>query len=377
VTTATRAKKAPAKNPRRKSGEGSYKLRKDGLYEGSLELPRGDDGKRRRAYVTGKVERDVTNKLNALKVKLAKRGDIRTDNPTVDQWIDYWLANICSVKPRTRVTYVGNLKHVRNVIGTKRISVLTPHDIRAVHKAMAAAGLSATTVRATHGLLASVLGAAVREQVADDNVCLRLDPPKAKHFDPEALTPDEARELMFAVADDRLGSRWAAALLTGARQGELLGLTWDRVDFEANTIDLAWQLQRVPWNHGCLDDDREVTCGHRRAIDCPTKHIIAEPDFERIHLYDGHSLVRPKTKTGNRVIPLVDPLRAILLRHRERSAADRNPHNLVWTAGPKQRHQRGVYILDGRAVDPTDDSREWHDVLHRIGIEKRGRHASR
>jgi hypothetical protein len=44
------------------------------------------------------------------------------------------------------------------------------------------------------------------------------------------------------------GSRIAAALFTGARQGELIGLELDRVTDE---LDLSWQLKRFSWSHHC------------------------------------------------------------------------------------------------------------------------------
>jgi integrase len=58
------------------------------------------------------------------------------------------------------------------------------------------------------------------------------------------LTADEARALLAATAGDRLMPLWRLALITGFRQGELLGLAWDDVDLEAGFVTMSSQLAR-------------------------------------------------------------------------------------------------------------------------------------
>jgi integrase len=56
---------------------------------------------------------------------------------------------------------------------------------------------------------------------------------------------DEARRLLQATADTRLGALWRLALDTGLREGELLGLGWTHLDPDARTVTLEAQLQRI------------------------------------------------------------------------------------------------------------------------------------
>lgn len=370
TTTAT---KAPAKKPRRANGEGSYKLRKDGLYEASIELPRDPaSGKRRRAYVTGKAKVEVTRKLNALKSKMQRDGNIRTDNPTVNEWIDFWFANYCKVRPKTRASYIGKARYVRDVIGKKKLASLEPADLRRVYQSIEAKGLSPSTASNTHRVFAKMCADAIREGVVETNVTKRIDAPRRAVHESLSLTPDQARDVIRHVAGMRNGSRWVAALLTGARQGELLGLTWDRVDFESNTIELSWQLQRLTWLHGCEKLEDGPSCGKRLGSDCPDRTIPKPDDWEHRYLYDAFWLTRPKTRAGWRVVPLVDPLRAILLRHKENTRDDPNPDGFVWTADPKQLPGGYAYLpLDGKCIDPSRDNRAWHNLLYEVGIEKR------
>ena len=156
-----------------------------------------------------------------------------------------------------------------------------------------------------------------------------------------------------------MASRWMAALLLGARQGELLGLTWDRADIPNRTLDLSWQLQRIPFRHGCGG-----SCRNSRAGSCPERILDVQPDLQVIQLDGGLCLKRPKSTSGVRMLPLPDPLAAALLLHREQATGP-NPHDLVWRR------------LDGRPIDPTDDSAAWHQALATAEVPDVELHAAR
>ena len=108
------------------------------------------------------------------------------------------------------------------------------------------------------------------------------------------------------------GSGWVAALLNGLRQGERLGLTWDRVDFEAGTLDISWQLQPLPYVW-----PRDRSSGFR-----------VPNGYEARQLVNSYHLVRPKSRAGTRVIPMVPWLAQSLQEWREKGP--QNEHGLVW-----------------------------------------------
>src|SRR5205085_11566861 len=51
-----------------------------------------------------------------------------------------------------------------------------------------------------------------------------------------ALTADQVRQILAAAAGSASAPLLAAALGTGCRQGELLGLAWQDVDLKAGTV---------------------------------------------------------------------------------------------------------------------------------------------
>jgi integrase len=58
------------------------------------------------------------------------------------------------------------------------------------------------------------------------------------HAEMATYTPDEIRRVLHAADKDRNGHLWYLALL-GLRRGEIAGLRWCDVDFDAGTITIA------------------------------------------------------------------------------------------------------------------------------------------
>jgi integrase len=60
----------------------------------------------------------------------------------------------------------------------------------------------------------------------------------------EALSPDDARAVLAAVAGSRLDALVTLVLYTGLRQGEAPGLRWSDVDVDAHLLTVRMSLQR-------------------------------------------------------------------------------------------------------------------------------------
>jgi hypothetical protein len=191
----------------------------------------------------------------------------------------YWLAEIAGreVKPRTAANYDSTVRnHLVPLVGHIPLVDLTAADVRGVVSAVLDQGRSSTTALHTYRVLAIALAAAHREGYTYRDAAKQVRPPRKARPNLAVLAAAHARIIIDASHGDRLGSRWAAALLTGARQGELLGLELDRV---GDSLDLSWQLQRLTWAHGCGD-----RCGWARGTDCPDRRMVAPPGFESRHL---------------------------------------------------------------------------------------------
>lgn len=350
------------KTSRRAKGEGSlYQRKSDGMFIGTVDLGYDGAGKRRRPTVSSRDYATVVAKLRALR-RAADESDLTTSTLTVETWLTHWLDNIASgrIRPRTLTTYRGYARrYIIPALGKRRLSTVTPQQIRAMHAAILAKGCSPTTARQAHAILVKAFSDARREGHVALNIGDRMDPPRKDTVPRSALTVPQAITMLRSVEDAPLGSRWAAALLMGARQGECLGLEWDRVDLEGATVDLAWQLQRLQYRHGCGPrKDDAWPCGLKRAGSCPSRELDVPRGFEHRPVDGGLVLTRPKSRAGQRVVPLVPSMVRALAKLPHR-------HGLVWTRP------------DGRPIDPRDDSAAWHDVLEAAKLPSVPLHAVR
>ncbi|MET0716369.1 MAG: tyrosine-type recombinase/integrase, partial [Mycetocola sp.] len=365
-----------------KHGEGSLSQRSsNGLWQGTFTYT-DLDGKQVRKYVSSKDYNTALGKLAAVRREYLKEGDLISGSPTLEQWARYWFKHIVLVskRPKTVASYRTAMEqYIIPKLGKKRLDQLTPAHVRSLHTYIIdTKKLSPTTAQGAHRVLSLILKAAEREGKIRKNVATLTDAPQTGPSTLVHLSPLHGSNILQIIRGDRLESLTQARLYTGARQGELLGLEIDRV---TDRIDLSWQLQRVRWEHGCGEPTGTETitregkpdlkrptwaCGRIRGTECPKRHVTFPRGSEHRHLQGGLYLVRPKTKSGRRVIPMFDPLAGILER-RILAAGDstKNPHGLVWT-NP-----------DGSPIDPSRDNKAWHDILDKAGVPRARVHDAR
>jgi integrase len=318
---------------RRPHGTGSVYF--DGKrWIGSYEAGYTATGARRRRRVTGRTKTIAQQKLvKALREAEAAEAPTTGSRPTVKRWADQWLENTShDLRP---TTWNANRSLVNNwivpSIGHRRLADLTPGHIRSVRVAIMGAGLAASTASRAHAVLMWLLKDAVEEGHAVPQGALGVKGPGAGESDRGSIPVEDALAILAAAATRPDASRWVAAFLLGSRPAETLGLTWDRCDFEAGTIDVSWQLKPLPYKI-----PRDRSSGFR------------VPDgFTARHLHGAMHLLRPKTESGKRLASM-EGMAPLLLAWR--TIAPESPHGLVW---PRP---------DGRGRDDHEDRQQWRDI---------------
>ncbi len=335
-----KASAAPEKKDRRQYGSGSIYQRKDGKWVGRIEAGWTVTGARRRIAVVADTEPKCKAALTARIKKLDKEGAPVagvTNRATVKTWAEVWLARtVHDKRPGSHTADAAGIRRwVVPTIGAKKLASLTPADVRAVSEAYRKAGLSTTTSGRTHSILIKMLRDAVLEGHDIHQRVLMVKAPSPAVSDRDAIELIDALAMLHAAANLPDGSRWVAGFLQGIRQGEALGLTWNRVDLDNGLIDISQQLQPIPYVHGC-----NPPCGKKTAGGCPDRRLRVPDGYKYTQLHGSMCLVMPKTDKGRRIIPLVPWMVTALRAWKENAPA--SPHGLVWPQ-PNGTPQRAGY----------------------------------
>ncbi|MFF4285967.1 tyrosine recombinase XerC [Streptomyces sp. NPDC001633] len=260
---------------KRGNGEGSIYPYKNGFA--AYVWVTTPDGKKKRKYVYGKTRENVHDKWIRLHAE-AKKGPVATRHRTLGAFLSYWLESIVkpNLAPLSYVSYEGSVRlYIAPHLGSKRLDKLTVRDVREWLTKLAticqccaqgkdakrapgrrrccAAGEcceaypSRRVVQAARDALRAALTHAVTEEEIGKNVAALVKVPKPRRRRIKPWSAAEAsRFLADAVArEDPLFAAWVLVLCLGLRRGEVLGLTWKSVDFEAGVLYVDHQIQRA------------------------------------------------------------------------------------------------------------------------------------
>ena len=245
---------------KRKSGEGTVRLRKDGRWEGRFVIGYDDRGYPKTKNVLAKTKRECLEKLQALKEEYGglKPAKVQPDMPFGD-WVEYWYENHAKPKIRltTQSTYESRIRlHIIPEIGKIPLNKLTRNDLqqfyaslkkdgRKRHTELHGEGLSDRMVRACHATCRSALEKAVQDGLIRTNPALgcKLPPKKAREM--QVLTRDELQRFLIQAEAEGYYELFLLALATGLRRGELMALQWDDLDFQTGVLNVNKQVYDV------------------------------------------------------------------------------------------------------------------------------------
>lgn len=199
-------------------------------------------GKQIQRSFTGKTQKEVREKLQAAAVAVNDGTYTDPSRLTVGQWLDIWERDYLGyAKPNTARAYRKNIKnYLRPGLGAVRLTELHPHTVQNFINGLK--GLAPVSIRSVYAVLHTAMEKALELEYIPRNPVTRCVLPKIEKKEIHPLTDEQAAALLQAAAGMRIEYLIALALFTGFRISELLGLTWNTVDFEKGTITVNKQL---------------------------------------------------------------------------------------------------------------------------------------
>lgn len=267
---------------KRGNGEGTINHRADGRWEGRLTVGVNPaTGKLKMKSVYGKTRAEVVDKLKVIRREMDDRGKyIDPTKLTVAQWLDKWAEDyLVNVRVSTATNYSYHIRHnIKPALGAIKLSALTTADIQKhLIKKKLDEGLNPKTIRNMHCVLREALNQAVEDDLIVANPCFSTKLPRWVKKDITPLDAEQVQQFMQAIRYHKYESLFIVTVFTGMRQGEVLGLTWDCVDFKNGLITVNKQLQkeRVEGGGGEYRLKETKTKKSKRTI-MPAPFVMAE-----------------------------------------------------------------------------------------------------
>jgi integrase len=228
---------------RRKRGSGSVlKDRQTGQY-----IARTADRTRSARFATRQEAEKALLEWNQLAADGFNLTDMRQ---SVQVFLTRWLEHKRvgkKVKSSTLTSYTRSCNYMIPYIGKIAICDLNALHIQQMLDALQSE-LAPRSVHHVRSVLRNALNTARKWKLLRDNPAMDVEVQKVERQKDKALDPVEIVALLNATAGHRLDALYHLTLALGLRRGEILGLRWIDVDWEAGTLEIAQQVS--PGEHG-------------------------------------------------------------------------------------------------------------------------------
>ena len=252
------------------NGSGTIRQRADGSWEGRITV--GVDlgtGRPLRKSVYGRTQQEVRQKLTEIAKSIDDGSYMEPSKLTVKGWFQIWLKDFqTEVKPLTVRQYESMCEsHIYPAIGSIKMSKLSTLQLTRFYNQLAVDGkkqrrknpqtgemeivetgepLSPKTIQNVHAIISKALNTAIENRILKENVATYAKVPRVVQEEVKPLTEEEQIAFFEAIKNHRFNVLFQLAIFSGLREGELIGLTWNCVDWKTGVLTVYRQLQRIP-----------------------------------------------------------------------------------------------------------------------------------
>lgn len=259
----------------RGKSEGSIFKRKNGSWRAQIYL----EG--RRLSFTGHTQAECRLWLQETQQRVRTGLTYAGTQVTVAEYLENWLDTVrANLRDGTWRQYHQILvDYVNPELGLLKLVEVRPEQIQHLYNQLIKQGKSRRLVQLVHSVVRRSFNQAVKLGLLAQNPALATMPPKPHYKEMQILNQEQVQRLLIAA--EAKGHKYlvfySVALTTGMRQGELLGLKWEDLDFQHKSLKVARQAQPKPGG--------------------------------------GFQFLQPKTRAGKRTIKVGEAIVAVLGQH--------------------------------------------------------------
>ena len=245
---------------KRKNGQGTVRLRKDGRWEGRHIVGYDENGKAKTKNVLAKTKTECIEKLKKLQEHYGEVAPFKIKpEMRFGDWMNYWYENHCkpTIRPTTQKSYEEWIYvHAIPGLGHIPLNKLTQADCqkflnemkangRKVHRDTKGPEMAERSVRSCYHVIRMSLDRAVKDGLIKKNPILgcRLPPTETKEM--KVLSMEEIQRFLIQAKEEGMYELFLLELTTGMRRGEILALTWDDLNFETGELRINKQVTPV------------------------------------------------------------------------------------------------------------------------------------
>jgi len=313
--------------------------------------------------MTGKVIRKTfssKNKKEAFKKAIKYQADVINGKHVEPKKINLrdWMYEYIEtfkkdkVKPKTYDWYENMIDRyfVVNTIGDIKIQKLNTMDIQKFYNKLSEegridgnGGLSHRTVEGVARLLKSCLGKAVELEYLVKNPAKSCTLPKKPIKTNDFYTAEEEKKILKNLTkDNSMSYLIKLAFATGLRQGELIALEWDDIDFDKSKISVNKSVS-------VIRNRDERTKGRYQII-----------------------VKEPKNKSSIREVPITESIEKMLKGYKKKD-------NMIKRINKKSKVNKNLVFssISGTLIHPTNLRRYWKKIVEKAGVRYLSFHNTR
>lgn len=229
---------------KRANGEGSFRKRSANSWEGRIMV----DGDTR--TVRGKSRSEVKDKMLELQNDIYNDTLIQENEITVAEWMNTWIdCYTAKTKTSTRERYRQDIRcHIVPELGAFRVQELRmPSVQKFLNRCKDVNGLSEKSVKNIYLVLNKAMATAQKTGIIKTNPCADTEIPSYEdpHKEMRPLKDGEVSHFLELIKGNPFEHLFFVDMFTGMRQSEIIGLTWDCVDWDKSEIHLYRQFKAV------------------------------------------------------------------------------------------------------------------------------------